>query len=1538
MKTRILFILALVTGLALSGNGQSLKPSVSSYDRDWKKVDSLSDLGLPKSALAITNRIYSQAKKENNEPQMIRGIIYRLKLTREYGENMPVNILYDLKKEIITTQGAAKQILTSILAEGYWRYYQSNRYRLQQRSQILNNSTDSIQNWDLTTLTGQIIKNYQLSLANPEKLKSISLAGYKAILEQPEVKYRPTLYDFLTWRALDYYQSDEGIKFMPANAFRINDPEFFSPVESFLRLPLYERLVKYPSDSMTLAYHAICLFQNLERFHDNDKDPGILIDNEICRLKYVYDHFGKADPASRDSLYIDALEQLAKRHENIPEGMDIYFSLANFLNDRGQSYKPLDSDLYKWDLRQAYGICQNAIEKFPESEGAMNCEILKNNILMPFLRVNIEKAVLPGAPSLASLDFRNISAAHFRWIATDPEKIQEKINTLNREDFLKYISTLEVTSAGSVSLPSSGDYQMHTIEVPMPAVPSGYYLLAFSSDSSFQNVKTPLAYCLVFSTRISEISYRGDDGSMEYYVIDRDSGIPMGKVKAEIYAKFYNSGLRKNETRKIGEYFTDENGYFRVLHSSLSENNPNYYIKFSNDKDYFITGNFSSYYFPQDKHNPVMQTWFFTDRSIYRPGQVVYFKGIMLEKNGDEYSIKEGVRTTVIFKDVNGQKIADKEYVTNKYGSFNGFFTAPTGVLTGQMTLTNGSGTADFSVEEYKRPTYEVILDSPEGNYRLGDTVKVTGKAVAYAGFPIDGAQVKFHITRSVRFPFWCRWWSPFPVASETEITEGIVKTMPDGSFKISFQAIPDFSVAKKENPVFAYNITAEVTDQNGETRTNSKVAMAGYSSLLIGINIPDKLNADKDTSFILSTSNLAGKKTPAVVNIVLQRLQQPERIYHDRLWIRPDLSVMSREDFYEKFPHDIYNNDNDPSTWPVSENIFEKSVNTASDTVLPFHFLPGMKKGTYLLTLTSKDPFGQKVERKAYFTLFSISSKEMPGNLLSWFVPLKTKGEPGEKARFLVGSAETDVHVICEIRFRDTVVSREWLRLNNSQTLLEIPVQENYRGNFAVNFVFVRHGRAFQNHSVVDVPYTNKKLDIAFQTFRNKLYPGQDEEWKIRIANASGKGVNAEMLASMYDASLDAFMTNRWNFSLFRTYLYYSLWETGDGFHQSTGMYYPLVSGPEYIVHSYEQMNYFGLGLFSGYRNYLSRLGVSDRGMSSKMALQPSSAGKGMEEIVETKLSNVNEISGNKESGQGTGEMTSQPLKLRKDFRETAFFYPSLVTDSTGSLSLSFKVPESLTRWKMMGLATTPGLEYGYVEKELVTQKELMVLPNAPRFVRQGDTLIFSAKVMNMSDRALAGNVTLEWIDAITQKPVDLIHRGFPEPMPETGWAFTLPVGQSAAFRWKVIIPVDPSLNLVTYRIIARSGNFSDGEEKAIPVLTNRMLVTETLPLPVKGSGKFNFRMDKLAKSAWGETIRNYRLTLEFASNPAWYAIQALPSMEYPQYPSADNIFRSYYANSIASYIAQSDPKIQQVFESWKNLTPDALLSNLEKNQDLKS
>ncbi|MCP5106858.1 MAG: hypothetical protein GY950_25970, partial [bacterium] len=586
------------------------------------------------------------------------------------------------------------------------------------------------------------------------------------------------------------------------------------------------------------------------------------------------------------------------------------------------------------------------------------------------------------------------------------------------------------------------------------------------------------------------------------------------------------------------------------------------------------------------------------------------------------------------------------------------------------------------------------------------------------------------------------------------------------------------------------------------------------------------------------------------------------------------------------------------------------------------------------------------------YFTLYSQKDKEVPFTQLDWFTVPKGTVEPGEKAVLLMGSSARNVRVVYEIEHRGEIIAKKHLSLKDEQRRIEIPITEKHRGNISVHLTFVKFNRVFRHNYTFVVPWSHKKLAISFETFRDKLKPGEQEEWRLRIGGPKGEEAAAEMLATLYDASLDAFRPLHWFFDVFPNHYARYPWLTNNYFGAlRTNRIGVLQRSSGYATSTYDRLNWFGFywrayparhrravkmqarpssapraAAMETSRDELRQVGGVRHKAKKENAEEESYAIDGMDVTMEEKVAVADPA-----AGGGAEAQDLSTVKARTNFQETAFFQPHLRTDKDGSVVISFTVPEALTKWKMMGFAHGKDLKYGFTSNELVTQKELMVVPNAPRFFREGDSLELSSKITNLSEKDLTGTAKLMLFDAATFQPVDA---KFKNNSPEK--TFKALQGQSDRVAWKIAIPDD--VDTVTYRIVAKSGQFSDGEEKPVPILKNRMLVTESLPLPVRSLQTKEFKFKKLIGSSGSTTLKHHKLTLEFTSNPVWYAVQALPYlMEYP-HECMEQVFSRYYANSIASFIVNSNPKIKRVFDIWKSSEDsNSLLSNLEKNQELK-
>ena len=1037
---------------------------------------------------------------------------------------------------------------------------------------------------------------------------------------------------------------------------------------------------------------------------------------------------------------------------------------------------------------------------------------------------------------------------------------------------------------------------------------------------------------------VSNIAYVNRDTDL--FVLNRETGQPLSQAQVQIWYNSWDYNKRRYTFSKGQNSTADENGYVKII--PAANNNGNYRLEITSGKDrLFLDNQLYYYHYPESTPTAEEKTAFlFSDRSIYRPRQTVYFKGILVKRNlqTHETSIVPNFATSVLLSDANGQKVDSISVTTNEFGSYNGKITLPTGLLNGQFSLTDVTTHSNiyFSVEEYKRPRFLVELNKPEGSYRLNDNIQVTGTAKAYAGNAIDGAAVKYRVVRKVIMPLWgYRYskmiWPPYR-SSEVEIAHGTTTTDANGGFHISFKALPDKTIAKKDQPVFYYEVTTDITDMAGETRSgNTQVAVA-YQALKLIIDLPEKMHTDSLTNIHLSSANLSGvfEKTTATVSVY--KLKTPDRIFRERYWPQPDTFVMSQDEYYRLFPYDVYKNENHPDHWDREQKVFEKTDTTSHSGSFPVNH-SSLTSGWYVIEAVTKDKYGEEVKEVHYIQLYN---QTVVNPLASGSIETDaTILQPGDKAHYQVSTTVDNAFIIHELDKKDGKEERSFFTLNKNNKSFEVPVTEKDRGGFGVEIVFVKNNRAYTDSKTFAIPYTNKELNIAYETFRDKTLPGSEEKWKVKITGYKGDQVAAELLTAMYDASLDQFKPHAWDKP--------SLWDEFSAKIPWSGAYcfgavqsrerYINEGGGKYFAKSYDEL---GVPMFGRPGTYQEALAGVRRSLDKKMA--PSMIADGNQESTKLAYVPIKEDEKPAENAKledtvgGKQEAPEAAVQIRKNFNETAFFFPDLHTDANGAIEFSFIMPEAVTQWKWMSLAHSKDLSFGYNEKTIVTQKDLMVQTNAPRFLREGDRMDFSTKIVNLTDKEITGQVQLQLIDAETNQSVDgWFNNVFPNQY------FTVAAKQSFPVSFSIQIPYQYN-KPVTYRLIAKAGNMSDGEEAMLPVVSNRMLVTESMPLPVKGNTTKNFVFEKLLKSGNSETLNNHSLTVEFTANPAWYAVQALPYlMEYP-YECAEQLFNRYYANALASTIANASPKIKQIFEKWKTVDTAALLSNLQKNEELKS
>ncbi|MEL6252673.1 MAG: MG2 domain-containing protein [Bacteroidota bacterium] len=1525
----------------------------TNYSDSWKRVDSLLNKGLTRSALDLVNDIRSQAISEENSQQNIKALAEQIKLESIIQEKSDSLAIRMLETEIDKAKSPEKQILSSLLASAYWNYYQNNRYQILNRTQLEEASTD-FQTWDARTFQGEIICLYEESIKEKDALQKLPVRDFEAIIEKAKDSelYRPSLYDLLAHKALDYLLTRQYGIIDPIETFDFDFEPLMVSAEDFQKLN-WDNPEKLAREIRTFG-----LFQELIAEHKGKNDKAF-IDVELKRLKYIKNH-ATGDEGEKEAAFKKELEALAKVAPKEAITGEVLFEIASLKANLGSKYNADEGEDFRWEKKEALELCEKIIQDYPETYGGSQAENLKISIERPSLELSMEEVYFPNAPLLAKIRYKNPESVCFRIV-----ELSEKLsNTRNQSNYYKkLLKEGRSVRNWSIALKNEKDYQDHSTEIAIDELKNGRYVLLASFSDKFELDKDLIQHQEFQVSGIAYFLQSGiEAGKQGMYIRDRETGAALSGAKLQVYEE----SRRAEKMKKRGPSLTANKEGFVAFDFQEQYGRAQYIIKHKKDvlyssKMYRYRGR------PYGEERARQVIHFFTDRKIYRPGQTIYFKAIAMESMRNSHMLKKNHSLEIKFNDVNGQEIKKLSLKTNDFGSVQGSFTAPNNGLTGRMSIMTDGGYTDLSVEEYKRPKFEVTFDPVEGEYSLNDEVEVKGFAKAFAGSNIDGAKVSYRVVRGANFPYWYRGWRGgrmYPrFGSEKEITNGETETDIEGKFSISFTAEADKKIDRKFLPVFYYRLYADVVDISGETHSAQAYVQVAYTSLDLSMTVSEVVWQGKADSLQINTVNHNGSPLSAKGTLTINQLEAPKQIFRTRKWPAPDQPIMSKAEFTKNFPNTVYKDEDQVQSWPKTE-LKTRELDLEGMTQVGIDdLLQGAKNGKYEVVLTVKDPSGEELKLQRFFS-YEDPEDKTPSVPVVLDASLENKAyEPGQTAVLNLQSSVKRLWVLYEVTQGGKVLQRDYIRLKGKKgEKIDIVLKEEHRGGLGVGVYAIYNNEFKSERKNISIPWTNKQLKLSWTTFRSKLSPGQEEEWRLKISGPKGEKVAAEMVASLYDESLDEFRSNYFGMSLYGSNYSSAAWNVDYGFawnnsYRISDLPYP--PRKYYNARDYDRLiaiSAFGYG--GGGRMMMKSRAVGARSRMNDQDLPVASmpAPSREAETISAPAADADKYRDSENAdfdgtldlyekggeddmtqAEETGAKPTSEVPIRTNLQETAFFFPQLETNAEGEVVLSFKIPEALTRWKFLGLAHTKDLKVGTIGGNTVTQKELMVFPNMPRFLREGDKLAFTAKISNLSEKALSGNAEVRLLDALTMQPVESYF-----DLNTKVQKFEVKEGQSTVVSWEIEVP--ENVQAVVTQVIASAGEFSDGEENVLPILKNSMLVTESLPLAVRGEEQKTYTFKKLANSGASETLKHHNLTLEFSSNPAWYAVQSLPYlMEYP-HECTEQIFSRFYANALATHVANSSPRVQQIFNQWKldaqKLSKDqgALLSNLEKNQELKA
>ena len=1116
-------------------------------------------------------------------------------------------------------------------------------------------------------------------------------------------------------------------------------------------------------------------------------------------------------------------------------------------------------------------IVREGIAGYPRYEGINQLKNIEKEILNASLSLEIATAY-PGEQQSVKVNYKNLTGITLQLYKVNLPVTSAVLQNRTTHFESKYA---RLQREEHFSLKPTTDYLNVDTTLTIQAPQAGIYFLKAVPDGK----KGVSDGTLMNVTALKTIYRPLPDGTLELVVVDAVSGQPVSEAEVTIYTE-KGGGYSPQQTYQADKQgtlkldFLNSNKYWYNAHTAADNAMPILNL-WKND-----------YYYKESKRKEVLQL--FTDRSIYRPGQTVYVSGLAYEMEKDSTRVLADKKYTVSLYDANNNETGKVEVRTNGFGSFSGQFVLPSPCLTGYFSLRAADTSVSFKVEEYKRPTFDVTFEPVKVEYQVGDSIEVVGMAKTFAGAPVQNARVHYNISRSYA-------WVWRFMGRGSARWEGEAMTDADGKFSVPVHFEIDSD--RRESPLwyYTYNIQADVTDGAGETQQANLSLPLGSTSMVLNMdNLPDNLVKEKKLEIKLTAMNLSGE--PVDTPVTYQVVEMEEQ-----------------KDGQEKEGRKVL-------TGTVEAN---KSFVPEAIYALP--------SGNYRLKLSAKDTQGRECTASKNFLLFSLNDKRPPFVITDWFYQDGLEFDAASPATVYIGSSEKNVYLLYDVFAGNKRLESKRIELSDSVVSFRFPYKKEYGDGILVSMAFVKDGRLYSHNARIMKPAPEKKLQLKWTTFRDKLRPGQQEEWKLTVLYPDGSPAEAEMLATMYDASLDKiYSAHKLDFGVdFHYVVPLTYWNTS--YMRNAYLYvdFPLkrlravpLEYSELIIPSTGRMEAMVVGYGGSPRATLAGA-LKIRGRSAANAVMNQEAVTDMvlqEEMVETSAQEKVEMGSSEELAE-TGD-----IQIRENFAETAFFYPQLRTNEKGEVSISFVLPESLTRWTFMGLAHTRNVDYGKIEATATASKEFMLQPNMPRFVRVGDKANIAASLMNLSDKGVKGTVRMELFNPETEKVFYSQKQKFDVKGGETGHVnFTFEVSDK--------------YTVMACRMVADGDTFSDGEQRYIPVLTDKQWVTETVPLNVNGEGAHTFSLENLFNKH-SKTASEQRLTVEFTAHPAWYAVQALPVVAHPQNEDALSWATAYYAHSLAAFIVKENPRIKQVFDSWKAQggTKETFMSNLQKNQELKN
>ncbi|MFA7272550.1 MAG: alpha-2-macroglobulin family protein [Crocinitomicaceae bacterium] len=1449
--------------LSAVSNAQNFPPidsKIKFAQHDFKLVNQYKEDGLPNKAVGELIKIQERAIQEKNLFNFQQSTERLLEMTTQGGmEANEIQQLFFTQHQLLTkTTGAILNLLALNLNEhcNFWQFRNNFSFDDESLEWSINGKPTRLKNQDISPLSNEYKR---VLLKNETDLMRIAA---NQIFDTNELEYQPTLYDVLANYYLESFGYDEIVE-----ACHWESTFDFSQDTLSVNQRIYANLEQLHKTNQRWDAYAFWLERRLKNC-----DQSELTNENLLPVFLKFQNELKGFPASNRFAY----------------------RRAEMYAEQGNSYDWHNSEMHKNDFNKAIEIIDQALTEHAKSEFGDELEDLKKRILEPSLQLEFTNQLRPAERNFMAVNYRNLTSANF--VVFEIEKRLDEL--ANNQNPLKNLKLKEISNT-TLNFENDDNHLRHNKDFLLEELSeTGQYLvMAAATRSDWENAlkaeklyEVPnIAYEVLSLSNLVMRHSREKDG-IRLIINDIQSGKPIKGAKVVVEKAEYG-----NNPIYLKELKTDENGSVKLAEGRRFK--VTVYHKNDSISDFI-------YFYPEGQKE-INQVRVFTDRSIYRPGQIVHFKTLWYDEKEKGYEVLGGKKSKIVFKDNNDQILYEYEATTNEFGSIGGSFGLPkSGFPLGNVAIyMDGKYVDNLQVEEYKRPTFEVSFDTPKEKVALGETVKMQGKVMAYAGYPITNAEVEINISEIHYFPRWC------VVLDENRSHDTTITVLTDekGVFKF------DFAPQKpKDSYGVFYSFDAKVLDITGETQTSSYSMFIGKSAYTLSDDVKYKYRTDDKTEVKCTVQNSQGIEQEGM------KLRYEISEKQKDIWYRTSRDEAEYKSFSEaelkKWKPDLrYFKDQQTDSFAILRN-----GELTSGEKFDLKAILGNRAGGFRIRFSLNNEADEKVETQSDFIIWNPESKKDQHQEEFWVETLNPSPNMGEEVSIIIGSSHKKAKLYLATYNEKGLVSSKYVKLK-TRKVVKLKMDETAKNGLALYASIVKDGQVSE-HQVPFYPLdTTRILKLKLKSIEQPLRPGSEQTWELEITQSGENVENAEVLASMYDASLDAILGHSWQANLIPQKYIYANWS------RSTERAI-LGQGNSWLMPSFYVEN----------NNIMFRGGRGDYFQESEMymdkAMAPVSFSWGYAEGTS--------------SGSGSGGFdalgkinsadpkidasTEEPVKsIRENFNETAFFAPKIHVNAEGNYKWSFTLPDALTKWKLMSLAHTKDLKNEYFSESFEARKELMLETFEPRFWRKGDSLIWTGKVTNLSEKEQAVEVKLSFRNPLDENDISDLFGSFENQK------LVLKPNESKAVEWKLFVPENAPV-LVNFEAEATTTDFSDIVRKTTPILSGTETVTMAENFTFDEKGTYQLSLTDLNKISAEAKLQSY--TIQVQPQPLWGTMLSLAQLLQPSNDLNDTYFTQYFSARLAQKILSENPEMKRALKTWMEVDEDALTSLLEQNQELKS